>query len=83
VQLVLEMIRAAHMRALMPWAESAPEVDLVVRHGKAIVPYLMALLPDDPDDPTLTYDHWDEQQALAAASSSGGCSRSCEWGAHE
>jgi hypothetical protein len=62
---VLEVIRAAHTRALMPWAEPAPEVDLVVRHGKAIVPYLIALLPDDPDDPTVTYDHWDEQEALA------------------
>jgi hypothetical protein len=60
---VAAMVRAAHTRSLIPWSAPAPEVDLVVRHGKAAVPRLIRLLPDDPDDPDLSYSAWDESAA--------------------
>src|SRR4029453_3405848 len=40
------MVRAAHETCLMPWCAPVPKIDLVVRHGKAVVPRLMVLLPD-------------------------------------
>jgi hypothetical protein len=63
---VARMVRAAHaLDRLMPWSKPVAEVDRVVRHGKAVVPLLIALLPDDPDDPALSYDQWDEEKILA------------------
>jgi hypothetical protein len=59
------MVRAAHETCLMPWCAPVPKIDLVVRHGKAVVPRLMVLLPDDPDDPDLFYFGWDEAAILA------------------
>jgi hypothetical protein len=51
---VLRMIRAAEkVDRLMPWSSPVPEIDAVVRHGKAVAPLLVRLLPDDPDDPRL------------------------------
>jgi hypothetical protein len=65
VEDVAAMVRAAHQTCLMPWCAPVPESDSVVRHGKAVVPRLMALLPDDPDDPSLSYSGWDEAAILA------------------
>ncbi len=64
---VLSMVRAAHApsRSLMPWAGPVEEVERVARHGKAVVPLLIVLLPEDPDDPDLFYDHWSEQDIMA------------------
>jgi len=63
---VLKLVRAAHrLPRLMPWSGPVSEVDLVARHGKAVVPQLMLLLPEDPDDPKLAYDHWDEGRIIA------------------
>ena len=60
------MVRAAHkLKKLMPWSAPVPEIDSVVRHGKAVVPQLIVLLPDDPDDPNLAYERWDEQDIVA------------------
>jgi len=62
---VAAMVRAAHQTCLMPWCRPVPEIDSVVRHGKAVVPRLMTLLPDDPDDPDLSYAGWDVAAILA------------------
>ena len=66
---VLKMVRAAlKLTQPMPWAGVVPEVDLVARHGKAVVPQLMLLLPDDPTDPNdrrLVYDRPDERLIIA------------------
>ena len=60
------MVRAARkVERLMPWSKPVAEIDRVVRHGKAVVPFLIVLLPDNPDDPGLAYDHWDERKILA------------------
>ena len=60
------MVRAAHkVNRLMPWSKPVAEIDSVVRHGKAVAPLLIVLLPDDPDDPGLSYDRWDEREILA------------------
>src|SRR5947208_3374145 len=62
---VLKMVRAAHrLPRLMPWSAPVSEIDIVARHGKAVVPQLMLLLPDDPDDPNLAYDRWDEHRIV-------------------
>ena len=62
---VVRMIRAAHkVDRLMPWSEPVREIDRVVRHGKAVVPLLIRLLPDDPMDLDLFYDSWDEQKVF-------------------
>ena len=57
--------RTSAVARLMPWSGPVPEVDLVVRHGKAVAPLLIRLMPDDPDDPALSYEHFDARQALA------------------
>jgi hypothetical protein len=63
---VARMVRAAHkLHRLMPWSSPVVEIDRVVRHGKAIAPLLIVLLPDDPGDPDLSYEHWDEGAILA------------------
>ncbi len=62
---VTRMVRAAHKVVLMPWSAPVPEIDLVVRHGKAIVPQLIVLLPDDPDDPDLWYSGWNDRKIVA------------------
>ncbi len=54
-----------HPTPLMPWAAPVPEIARVVRHGKAVVPLLIVLLPDDPDDPNLAYEQWDEKDIMA------------------
>ena len=63
---VLAMIRAAHkLDSLMPWASPVAELDRVVRLGKGVTPLLIRLLPDDPDDPELSYWRWDERAILS------------------
>ena len=66
---VLKMVRAAlKLTQPMPWAGVVPEVDLVARHGKAVVPQLILLLPDDPTDPNdrrLVYDRPHERLIIA------------------
>jgi hypothetical protein len=63
---VARMVRAAHkLHRLMPWSSPVVEIDRVVRHGKAVAPLLIVLLPDDPGDPDLSYEHWDERAILA------------------
>jgi hypothetical protein len=64
---VLSMVRAADApsRSLMPWAGPVEEVERVARHGKAVVPLMIVLLPEDPDDPDPFYDHWSEQDIMA------------------
>jgi hypothetical protein len=45
------MVRGVQALPLMPWSRPSKELDQVVRHGKAVVPLLIVMLPDDPDDP--------------------------------
>ena len=45
--------RAEKLNTLWPWQGPIPEVQPVVRHGKAVAPSLLALLADDPDDDTV------------------------------
>ncbi len=62
---VSRMIRASRDVPLMPWSAPVQEIDRVVRHGRAVVPLLIVLLPDDADDPSLTYETWNERDILA------------------
>jgi hypothetical protein len=45
--------RARALNTVWPWQLAIPEVDRVARHGIAVAPLLVALLPDDPEEAIL------------------------------
>jgi hypothetical protein len=59
--------RAAELTRLWPWMAAYPEIDRVVRHGKAVAPLLVALLAVDPDEPEPEMADWRVQQNAALA----------------
>lgn len=59
--------RAEQLTTLWPWQGPIPEIELVVRHGKAVAPALLALLDDDPDDIPRPMRAWQVQQQAALA----------------
>jgi hypothetical protein len=59
--------RAEKLERLWPWQGAIPEVQRVVRHGKAAAPLLLALLDDDPDAGTDGVTEWRVQQQAALA----------------
>ena len=59
--------RAEKLESLWPWQGAIPEVQRVVRHGKAVAPALLALLADDPDDTDRPMRNWRVQQQAALA----------------
>src|SRR5262249_50219797 len=62
-----KLVSAARFETLWPWHGPIPEVQRVVRHGKAVAPLLLELLGDDPDD--VNTPQWDtsvQQQAALA-----------------
>lgn len=58
---------AEKLARLWPWQGPIPEVALVVRHGTRVAPLLIALLDDDPDDPSPGASDWRVQQQAALA----------------
>ena len=59
--------RAAALNSLWPWMAAYPEIDRVVRHGKAVAPLLVALLAVDPHEPEPEMADWRVQQNAALA----------------
>ena len=57
---------ARTLQTLWPWQKPIPEIQRVVRHGKAVASLLLELLDDDPDDrDRMIEPHVQQQVALA------------------
>jgi hypothetical protein len=59
--------RATELDSQWPWKAAYPEIDRVVRHGRAVAPLLVALLADDPEDFEVEMADWRVQQNAALA----------------
>jgi hypothetical protein len=58
--------RAAKQPRLWPWDIANGQIARVVRHGPAIAPLLLALLPDDPENSDPVIDERIQQHAALA-----------------